>query len=132
MIEQRQIEEMAKIDGGFEYVQADAEGNFEKRAYYKFPPNQSVYAEYFNNGMLPAYLTSHDACQRVIDGLDDVQLSTYRAHLVVITDSYGWNSDRFLKATPAQKVEAILKAKGVWRDELDNLIASEEYLNEEG
>ena len=67
---------------------------------------------------LPAYLTSHDACQRVIDGLGRDQdydetygeLGKYQFYLTHICGSYRHT----MISTPRQKCEAILKAKGVW------------------
>jgi hypothetical protein len=62
---------------------------------------------------------THDSLQVIIDGLDDDELDRYTDNLVQITlcDSKGvikWTRT-LLKATEEQKVEAILKAKGVWK-----------------
>ena len=95
MNEQKQIEAMARLDG--------IEG--------------TIYAEdmlYVNGpftGSLPDYLTDHNAVQRVIDGFDYMVGQSYHTFLAEIT---GCSVDGFIKATPAQKVEAILKAKGEW------------------
>ncbi len=73
---------------------------------------------------LPAYLTSHDACQRVTDGLlvgEDwreagMELARYDHYLtMVINHRTGLRIAQHL-ATPCQKCEAILKAKGEWND----------------
>lgn len=68
------------------------------------------------NMHLPKYLTSHDAIQRVVDGLDDEQLSWYDESLRNITRKQYGNAGYLYpyKATPAQKCEAVLKALGLW------------------
>ena len=63
----------------------------------------------------PNYLTDHNACQRVIDGMDYKGLVKYWDELFHIL----WESTfdvvlLSLKATPRQKCEAILKAYGKW------------------
>ena len=57
----------------------------------------------------PAYLTSHDAVQRVVDGLGDVEQQNVWNELFRIKSKHAP-----MTATPRQKCEAILKAKGVW------------------
>ena len=72
----------------------------------------------------PNYLNDHNAVQRVIDGItDDRTLGSYDTLLVDITirdakKQGGWWSPigAKMKATPAQKCEAILKATGKWED----------------
>lgn len=61
------------------------------------------------------YLTSHDACQRVIEGHDLDDMKRYIYHLM--DGCVGWLSVGVgLKATPRQKCAAILKAVGKWED----------------
>ena len=67
------------------------------------------------------YLHDHNAVQRVIDGLDSLRLTEYMNELGSIIDPimvYEVSSG-ILKATPAQKVEAILKACGKWGETKD-------------
>ncbi len=66
---------------------------------------------------VPRDYNDRNNLHRLICGLSDVELEKYRIHLVEITDSYGWNSDRFIKAEPAQIKEALLKAVNLWEDE---------------
>ncbi len=74
---------------------------------------------------LPDYLNDHNAVQRVIDGLDDARLYHLLIRNIVRRDSAIPHEDKSLKntlfwdceahkATPTQKVEAILKATGNW------------------
>jgi hypothetical protein len=112
----RQTEECAKLEYGGEVIQLH---------------DGFATIEHHHQGFRKptGYLTSHDACQRVIDGLSAKECAEYHRILKEMCES---DIERFLKATYAQKVEAILKAKGVWTSEEDGLIESEEYLNEEG
>ena len=70
---------------------------------------------------IPAYTTSHDAVQRVIDGLEynthdlDSEYARYWEHLRTIV-GFVFNMP---KATPLQKCEAILKALGKWTKEME-------------
>jgi hypothetical protein len=59
------------------------------------------------------YLNSHDAMQRLIDGLDISELNAFTNEIV--GDS-GWMQCQRMLATRTarQKAEAYLKAKGVW------------------
>jgi hypothetical protein len=110
MNEQRQIEEMAKIEG--------------VEVWHCPSPSTGHHGLYKMTGeALPDYLTSHDACQRVIDGLEqgycDFKYSIELMVTIIRDNCLLDDDDEFivvmmLKATPAQKVEAILKAKGVW------------------
>lgn len=67
---------------------------------------------------LPEYLSSHDACQRVIDGLSNIDLDFYDHILAGIVDTSSWGC-RIHKATPRQKCEAILKALGKWEGDVE-------------
>ena len=69
----------------------------------------------------PDYLHDHNAVQRVIDGLDEgdeytneCEYGGYQAELSVISKR---DNTRLFKATCPQKVEAILKATGLWQPE---------------
>lgn len=73
-------------------------------------------------GYPPNYLDSHDAVQRMIDGFDDVRLNRYLCHLadIVSGEEKAYPNcwlEEIVKATPAQKCEAILKAFGKWDDD---------------
>ena len=103
MNEQKQIEAMARLDGysivkvvqGIKYWKHEAVGMFA------------------GNKFLPDY-TSHDAVQRVIDGLVYGEKSEYISRLLDLTKVIMRTTENMISATPAQKVEAILKAKGEW------------------
>lgn len=74
----------------------------------------SVYCKLIggDNTYLPNYLNDHNACQRVIDGMTETEGITYFKRL-----RYAVNSrQEFVKATPRQKCEAILKAYGKWEE----------------
>ena len=106
----RQIEEMAKIEGyGYDDYTGVVWNTIDHGG-------QGLEQEPMFDG--DTYHTSHDACQRVIDGLseDDEGINAYFDELHNIT---GNNPDCMieLKATPAQKIESLLKAKGVWIDD---------------
>ena len=100
----RMIEELAKIEG------------------WKYVPITCGWIKPSGGGCLeetqslPLYLTSHDAMQRVIDGLDGDQLKMYELHLynVVLIAKQTGIQRAILLATPAQKAEAVLKALGLW------------------
>jgi len=89
MKKQRIIEEMARLGKGDRWVEQNGDGTS-----YNFSD----------------YLNSHDACQRVIDGMDDEKKQD------------AWNRLRSVRswgpmmATPRQKCEAILKAYGKWEE----------------
>ena len=67
-------------------------------------------------GLLPAYPTSHDAVQRVVDGLNKLELDRYCSELMRLT---GYTPFGIVKATALQKCEAILKALGKWTKEME-------------
>jgi hypothetical protein len=65
---------------------------------------------------LPTY-KSHDDLQRVINGLGHLDMVGYMQYLekIVSRDHPGeWAFYLLFRATPIQKAEAILKAKGMW------------------
>lgn len=122
----RQIEELAKIDGwrivrpesiykGY-IIRKDAMEpyNFDRLLecgdlhYFdktiEFPDDDDAF---------PDYLNSHDAIQRVIDRMSYDTLVDYETSLSKV---FGCFPDCVpsLKATPAQKAEAVLKALGRW------------------
>lgn len=69
----------------------------------------------------PDYLTSHDALQPIIDGLDGVQVRDYLRALEVVKELVTEKMEIFnfyvlCKATPRQKAEALVKALGKWEE----------------
>ena len=72
--------------------------------------------------IIPNYLTDHNACQRVIDGMDATTMQRYVHELHLICDANQVRSlSEFihfciLKATPRQKCIAILRAYGKWEE----------------
>ena len=103
MSDERMTEELAKIEGV--YLDCPKGGTIEHEDG-TFEP------------VLCDYLTSHDAMQRVIDGLDGDQLKMYELHLynVVLIAKQTGIQRAILLATPAQKAEAVLKALGKWEE----------------
>ena len=105
------VEAMARLDGylNLKPTCGDVEGSY--MVEYK-----DGNARYWTR--CPAYLTSHDAVQRVVDGLVDGQdnggHSLYMAYRSELARACLPVGVLILKATPRQKCEAILKAKGVW------------------
>ena len=104
MNEQKKREAMARIEGHHVCVKCgEPMDTFPRRC-----PN----CRYLNIPV-PTY-DSHDDVQRVIDGLDDDELALYVMFLnTSFKDDYVPDK-RLFKATPAQKVEAILRATGGW------------------
>jgi len=111
MKEQRIIEEMARLDP---YIEA------QEFRYYEFGKCRVRNRRFRTFQSVPDYLNSHDACQRVIDKMDAINLEDYWSYLGMITViGQVRNGSEFchfwkLKATPRQKCEAILKAYGKW------------------
>ena len=115
MKESRRIEEMAKLDG---YFTSEHKRN-------GIPTGKM---SWFHKNMLGAfskpphkYLNSHDDCQRVIDGLRCDAIGEFAVYLQKIiipqaTDYTDANVGFMLMATPAQKVEAILRATDKWEE----------------
>ena len=108
MNNQRMVEELAKIDG-FTKPYDDV--------WYNKHGSTHQYVD------LHDYLTSHDAMQRLIDGLDEDQLNRYRIELQRVI-FFGGGEVRvgdiptsILLAKSAQKAEALLKALGLWSEE---------------
>ena len=66
------------------------------------------------------YLTSHDALQRIIEGMDVRTFAVYALHLNKICEA------STLKATPAQKAEAVLKAHNKWERSLNTTTEEEQ------
>ena len=103
----RMIEELAKIEG---YLSIDTFGG-------------RVRGELENHTwrVLPKYLYSHDAMQRIVDGLDWIEgdkvawvLGKIVGCRILNQHSRDWHL--IIKATPAQKAEAVLKALGKWEE----------------
>ena len=112
------VEAMAEIDGIHSATWIDADPSD------KYPPYEVQGHERDGKRVykIPAYLTSHDAVQRVVDGLsfglathEDNELSLYDHYLGIVFGSV-WRIDRY-RATPRQKCEAILKALGKWESD---------------
>lgn len=86
-------------------------------------PEDGVYVDGPFTGCLPKYLTSHDAMQPLIDGLEDSEGVKYQRYLHEITKPKGmhapsmWGMGAIFKATAEQEAEAYLKAKGLWQEE---------------
>ena len=97
MKDERIIEEMVKLDAWF----LDLCEN------YKDPWNNPHVVS------KPNYLNSHDACQRVIDGMNDQIVRLYCYQVTALT---GYTPHGIIKATPRQKCEAILRAYGKWEE----------------
>ena len=103
MIDKRMIEELANLEGktvGLDVWYQDSswwtaiEGNVGRLR-------------------LSNYLEDHNAVQRVIDGLDEEGTFRYVRRLrELMGDLTAYCF--IIKATPRQKCEAILKAKGLW------------------
>jgi len=113
MTDQRIIEEIAKLEGWkFETNQAS-------KIRFSLHENQNT----FDKG-IPDYLNSHDACQRVIDGMSEhhsLHLAYHLRKMLTWSTAQYYTSDiqigLVLKATPRQKCEAILKAYDKWEEE---------------
>ena len=112
MTDEKIIEEMAGLDGwvkkrghaGIQYWDHVGYGRSEYR------PNTP-------------YLTDHNACQRVIDGMSSIYVESYiEAVTDIVKCDYGVPDftyecvGRLAKATPRQKCEAILKAYDKWEE----------------
>ncbi len=119
MTDQRMVEAMARLDG-WDLDPEESRGWGSRGQWCcRIGTKERLLSKHIN---LPAYLTSHDACQRVIDGLHDDELLEFTVELSKITEQSSnsqwadWNVAPMLKATPRQKCIAILKAKGEWND----------------
>ena len=78
-----------------------------------------------NSDIIEADDICHDSVQFVIDGLDQMTLIVYALKLseIVRRDtgcSMSESEFDMLKATAEQKTEAILKAKGLWVDAMED------------
>ena len=113
---ERQIEEMARLDG-WEY---DAELEVFKKDQTPLLP---LFA--FNNGshchaQIPDYLHDLNACHRVLKGLDNQQLHDFyhELHDVILDYDllFGDYDPSILLATAEQVTEAILRAVGKWEE----------------
>jgi hypothetical protein len=114
MNEQLQIEAMARADG-FEYK----------------PNNHLGLIVWFKKGHqqgwkaneLPDYLHDANPIERMVQVLGDVELSRYEDNLHEIMKrddpEYVRYSFSIWRSTTAQKVEAYLKAKGLWTKEME-------------
>lgn len=101
MNDEKIIEAMARLEGlelptGLMYDGTDLRGAIAKRG------GDLVH--------VPDYLTSHDAVQRVIDGLTPYEVGMVFDQLMFMN----MGIIEMLQATPRQKCEAVLKAKGLW------------------
>ena len=113
MTDKQIIEAMARLDG------VDINGY----TYLHLTESYDLYRnrEAGMDAYVVKYLTSHDAVQPVIDGLDDDELLEFVVELSKLTEMGAtsiwsdWNVAPMLKATPRQKCESILKAKGLWK-----------------
>ncbi len=105
MTDKQIIEAMARLDG---YTDEDerTDGWWSKGKYMikddKLVPKHKI----------PPYLTSHDAVQRVIDGLSDNGLAIYYTALFRMLNCRTLGERQVAIATPRQKCEVILKALG--------------------
>ena len=101
MNKQKQMEALAKIEGV--YLDCPKGGTIEHEDG-KFEP-------------VPCdYLNSRDAVQRVIDCLSRDQLREYHNNLCS-RQNKDW--EQVIRATPAQKCEAVLKVLGLWEEYLE-------------
>ena len=103
MKQERQIEELARIDG------------LELRGVYWYRGEVRVSR---GIGLLPDYLNDHNAIQRIIDGLPEKYALRYVTSLGdCIKRNIEWGIVGFLGATCEQKAEAILRAYDKWEEE---------------
>ncbi len=66
---------------------------------------------------VPNYPESHDAMAEAFATLDDFDLHDVAYELEAMIGDIGWElSPRILMASPLQKAEAFLRAKGLWED----------------
>jgi hypothetical protein len=108
MKESRMIEEMSR----FEYWR-----DIEWRNGRAYGNNAATWSK-----CVPDYLHDHNAVQRVIDGFDDLTADDYMYKLDTLINGIGlWAGSvanaKLARATCHQKVEAILKATGLWQPE---------------
>ena len=84
---------------------------------YEWKMLESNHSCWHKNGIhcriIPGYLDNHNPVQRVIDGMDEDSFIKYTHEIARMCG--GW--EKCHRATPRQKCEAILKAKGVWTDD---------------
>ena len=106
------IQELAKIEGyGYDYASGVVWSTFDHGS-------QGMEQEPLFNGN--DYLNSHDAIQRLIDGMSDgvgknaVRELAYVVGLYKDTNYSLADIDKMNNATPEQKAEAVLKAYGRW------------------
>ena len=99
MKRERQIEELAKLDGM----------KFDRIMFIHAVTDTTAGPEY---DKIPNYLNSHDALQPILDGMDEKVIKLYDACLVsIVVDLF-----EIHRAAPEQKAEAILKALGKWEE----------------
>ena len=100
MNEQLQIEAMARVDGMTNLIE-DCNGG-------------GIRGNLGEDGDVSAcYTTSHDAVQRVVDGMSRNECREYVDQLIIMLVDF----ELIHKATPLQKCEAILRALGKWTKE---------------
>ena len=110
MNKQKQTQELAKIEGWKKKPS-------EEWDFIWIKPNGYPYMSF----TLPDY-HSHDELQRIIDGMSDADCHSYATELQKVFFGSLWleadhlDIQHLLKATPAQKREAILKAYGKWEE----------------
>jgi hypothetical protein len=111
MKNKKQIEEMARLEFGEKFSHLDKGKATLIWLFVEDEPNRRTYAG-------GDYLTDHNACQRVIDGLvTATAISEYRCSLINVCRRDGVLYIEH--ATCRQKVEAILKATGDWGEDND-------------
>jgi len=118
MTDQKIIKEMARLEG-FNRVNDSSMGT----VYFRGDAHHCD-QNAFSLESLPDYLDSHDACQRVIDGMSEhhsLHLAYHLRKMLTWSTAQYYTSDiqigLVLKATPRQKCEAILKAYDKWEEE---------------
>jgi hypothetical protein len=107
MNEQRQLEEMGKLDG-YEFQKTDVVGNF-------------VFTKNGNGYYLLDYLHDYNDVHKVLDKLDWQELHRFvdilNEMFIETKDTLDVQLNNSYKATPAQMTEAILKATEKWEEE---------------
>ena len=111
MTDKKIIEEMARLNG-FERIGLDG---------YRWRSKDGIIPIEKEAVLFPDYLNSHDACQRVIEGMksnsqrrDYVYALDDMIHKGTVEPFYAHHVADIVVATPRQKCEAILKAANKW------------------
>jgi hypothetical protein len=106
MTDERIVEEMARLDG-FTKKPKMVNGPMGEQECMIWHKGDEFYA----HCEMPPYLTSHDAVQRVIDGLSDEEL--HEAMMYALPEGKVFPDLNWARTTTRKQCEAILKAKGV-------------------